>query len=115
MRLPRTRIIGRMSLIVVVLLALGVRWREDRYSCHLCRALKEEQTTSWLRWPVLWRQITAESAAGVLAHRHGWWRYSYAYRNGLCGCLGAGVACRPGGRYQDEEREATLTADMPGL
>src|SRR6476646_6320600 len=114
MRLPRTRIIGRVSLIGVVLLTLGVRWRGDRYSCPLCRSLKEEKTTSWLGWPFRWRQTTTQPGGAAIAHRHDWWRYSYAYRNGLCGCLGGGVACRTDGRYRDEQRGNTLTADLPG-
>jgi hypothetical protein len=113
MRLPRTRIIGRVSLIGVVSLALGVRWREDRYSCHLCRALKEEQSTSWVGWPVRWRESVAESGDAVVHHRHDWWRYSYAYRNGLGGCLGAGVACHTDGRYKDQRREAGIRAGLP--
>ncbi len=112
MRPPRMWIIGRVSLIGVVLLALGFSWREDRYSCHLCRALKEEQTTSLLAYPIRSREKPAESVGSVTPHQHVWWRYSYEYSNGLGGCLGAGVACHTDGLYKDEQGKAGVDCDL---
>ncbi len=114
MRLPRTRLIVRASLAAVVLLALGINWREDRYSCHLCRALKEKQTTSLLAWPLWWRENPAQSGDSHLPHRHDWLRYSYSYRNGLGGCLRSGVACRTDGRYRDGRGEPGTDSGLLG-
>src|SRR4051812_48159236 len=98
LQLPRTRIICGMPFIGALLLVVGSRWREDRYSCHLCRSLMERQTTTLLIWPVSVRESLTPSRSMGISHRHDWWRYSYAYRDGLGGCLGSGVACHTDGR-----------------
>jgi len=86
----------------VMFLALGVQWREDRYACHLCRGLKEVQKCSFLS-AALWRHEGVERSGELQSsHKHDWRRYSYAYSNGLMGCLGKGVGCSSNGLYWDE-------------
>ena len=113
MRLPRTHTFCNMMLIGELFLVFGVRWREDRYSCHLCRSLIEHQTTTVMSWPLSVRQSLTRSRSTDLSHRHDWWRYSYAYADGLGGCLGSGVACHTDGRFKDEQRGIAVADDSP--
>lgn len=80
---------------------LGVHWREDRYSCHLCRARMEVQTRSFFFWPAMRRSTFSDPGQAGVGHGHDWWRYSYQYSNGCGGCLGSGVGCKPS-QYRDE-------------
>src|SRR5690348_8179291 len=98
----RRRWLGRVALAVGATLVLGTYWREDRYSCHLCRALKDVRISSFLAWPVRSRERLSKPGPDGPGHGHDWWRYSYAYSNGLGGCLGSGVVCHTDGRYKDQ-------------
>ena len=101
MALPRRwRWVGRVALSAGAVLVLGTRWREDRYSCHLCRARKEIQTASLVLWPVSRHEAVSYPGPASAGHEHDWWRYSYHYSNGLGGCLGGGAGSKPY-RYKD--------------
>ncbi len=105
MRLSRTRLIGQATLVGVVFIVLGTGWREDRYSCHLCRGLKERQTTTWLNWCLGSQETISQFGAASVPHAHDWWRYSYFVSSGPGGCLGKSVTCHTDGRYKDEQLE----------
>ncbi len=102
-----------MLFLGALILVVGSGRRENRYSCHLCRSLMERETTTLLSWPVSERESLTPSRSTGVAHRHDWWRYSYAYREGLGGCLGTGVACRTDGRFKDEPRGGAVADDSP--
>jgi hypothetical protein len=102
MRRPQMPSIGLAIVICIALLVVGIHWREERYSCHVCRATKEVRTSSLLLWPIRRGQVLSFPRELGPAHQHDWWRYSYAYSNGLAGCLGRGVACHTDGRYKKD-------------
>jgi len=85
----------------LIIAALGLQNRRDAYSCHICRARKDLRTRSV--WGVPVQQAESETVPGnpEIAHRHDWWRYSFAYSNGPYGTLGCGAACHTEGRYKD--------------
>ena len=63
--------------------------------------------------PLSLRESLTRSRVMNISHRHDWWRYSYAYRNGLGGCLGSGVACHTDGRFKDEQPRVAVADDSP--
>jgi hypothetical protein len=88
------------SLIILAglaLVALGAGAREDRYSCHLCMALKEVRTRSLFSLPMIRREGLSSRGNAEFRHEHDWYRYSYHYSNGIGGCLGSGVVCHTDG------------------
>jgi hypothetical protein len=92
--------VGHISLALGVILLVGSRSREDRFSCHLCRARKEVRTSSLVIWPGSRRETVSYHGRVGPDHGHDWWHYSYRYNNGIGGCLGGGVVCHPN-RYRD--------------
>ena len=91
---------GLVALSVGISIALSARSREDRLSCHLCRARKEVRVTSLFGRPLSHRETVSYPGRSEIGHVHDWWPYSDEYRNGLGGCLGSGVACKAD-RYRD--------------
>jgi len=102
---PRIRLMSWAIVVtgVFIFIASGFQWREDRYSCHVCRALSEAQTISFFSLPVWQYQESSRQGEVVPSHRHAWWRYSYAYSDGPMGCLGKGTVCHTDGRFRDEQ------------
>ncbi len=106
MAIPRRwRLISLVALAFGVFLVLGARSREDRFSCHLCRARKEVRMDWLIMWPVSRREAVSYPGRAGVGHGHDWWRYSYYYSNGFGGCLGIGVGCKPD-RYRDGSTDA---------
>jgi hypothetical protein len=100
-RLPwRWRFAGWTALAGGAILIAGTRFSEECYSCHVCRARKQTQTSSLLFWDAWSNERISYHGVAIPGHRHDWWRYSRRYSDGLGGCLGVGVACNAD-RYQD--------------
>jgi hypothetical protein len=112
MRLPRSRALN-WGVVVIALFVCGIGKREDRYSCHLCRGLKERRITTLVSMPVWQGETPVRFRTIETPHRHDWWRYSYSYSNGLGGCLGSGVACHTDGRYKDEQTGVAVARGSP--
>lgn len=91
-----------LSLLTLTAVVFGIGFREDRFSCHRCRSLKELKTDSFLSVPIRQREVLSFRGNIGLNHAHDWWRYSRYDSKGLGGWLAKSVACKTNGRYRDD-------------
>lgn len=102
-RVLRWLILGVLAVEVAILLVPS--WRKDLFSCHICRARKEVQTTSFLSWPIARGESISYPGRPNTGHEHDWWRYSYVLGEGFQGWhVARGIACNSS-RYRDGSNE----------
>ncbi len=93
----------QITLLSLAILVVGVRYREERYSCHVCRELKNVGMTTFWGCPIRRGETQVRPGQPGPSHEHPWWRYSTYTRDGLGGWLGEGAACSSS-MYRDGKR-----------
>ncbi len=78
-----------------LVMLVGVRYEESRYSCHLCRNLRTVSQYRFYGIRFSSTETVHQRHPVAQRHEHQWWVYSWSYERGFGLCwFDVGVACK---------------------